>query len=141
MCIRDSSSVNPIAWSHSLGYAAPNTTYNLGLDYTASSAIVLTSRFGYFFENYHDIGYPTTGQTFDFYGSGAGGTDATGKPLPADLQEAAGYFNQPNSQTYTIYNADKRTQFDQDVAIYKGGWYGTHNFKFGYQLNLSLIHI
>jgi len=24
-------------------------------------------------------------------------------------------------------------QFDQDVAVFKSGWGGTHNFKFGYQ--------
>ena len=131
------SSVNPIGFEHTLGYAAPNTTYNLGLDYTASSTIVLTSRFGYFFENYHDFGYPTTGAIDLFFGSGVGGTDVNGAPLPSDLQEPNGYFNQPNSQTYTLYNADKRTQFDQDVAFYKSGWFGTHNFKFGYHLNKS----
>ncbi len=32
-------------------------------------------------------------------------------------------------------NADKHYQFNQDFAFYKGGWWGTHNFKFGYQLN------
>ena len=132
-----SSSVNPIGFGHELGYAAPNSTYNLGLDYTASSSIVLTSRFGYFFENYHDSGYPTTGVIDLFFGSGVGGTDVFGNPLPADLQEPNGYFNQPNSQTYTLYNADKRLQLDQDVAFHKSGWFGTHDFKIGYQLNRS----
>ena len=32
-------------------------------------------------------------------------------------------------------NADKHYQLNQDFAFYKGGWWGTHNFKFGYQLN------
>ena len=132
-----SSSVNPIGFEHQLGYSAPNSTYNLGLDYSATQSIVLTSRFGYFFENYHDFGYPTTGNIDIFFGSGVGGTDSTGAPLPADLQEPNGFFNQPNSQTYTLYNADKRTQFDQDVAFNKSGFFGTHAFKFGYQLNRS----
>ena len=35
----------------------------------------------------------------------------------------------------TSYNANKAIQFDQDVAWFKSGWGGTHNFKFGYQLN------
>ncbi len=132
-----SSSINPIGYEHTLGYSAPNSTYNLGLDYSATPSIVLTSRFGYFFENYHDFGYPTTGNIDLFFGSGVGGTDTTGAPLPPDLQEPNGYFNQPNSQTYTLYDADKRTQFDQDVAFNKSGWFGTHSFKIGYQLNKS----
>ena len=120
-----------------LGYSAPNSTYNFGLDYTASNTVVLTSRFGYFFENYHDFGYPTTGVIYNWFGSGVGATDVNGAALPTDLQQPNGYFNQPNSQTYTIYDADKRTQFDQDAAWYRSGWAGTHNFKFGYQFNRS----
>jgi hypothetical protein len=132
-----SSSVNPIGYEHSLGYAAPNSTYNLGLDYSATPSIVLTSRFGYFFENYHDFGYPTSGDIDSFFGSGVGGTDVFGNPLPADLQEPNGFFNQPNSQTYTLYDADKRLQFDQDVAFNRSTRFGTHSFKVGYQLNRS----
>jgi hypothetical protein len=132
-----SSSVNPIGFEHSLGYSAPNATYNVGLDYSATPSIILTSRFGYFFENYHDLGYPTTGEIDSFFGSGVGGTTVDGTSLPADLQEPNGYFNQPSSQTYTIYDADKRTQFDQDVSVTKSGRWGTHQIKFGYQLNRS----
>ena len=142
-----SDSINPIGFEHSLGYAAPNSTYNVGLDYTASSNVVFTSRLGYFFANYHDLGYPTTGNIFNWYGTGVGqtqyGLTCGGKSqpacaaLPSDLQEPNGYFNQPNSQTYTIFDADKRTQFDQDVAFYKSGWGGTHNIKIGYQLMKS----
>jgi len=147
-----SSGVNPTGYEHSLGYAAPNSTYNVGLDFTASTNVVLTTRFGYFFANYHDLGYPTTGNIYNWYGGGfttvcPGSSpsscvqvpvkDVNGNPIPADLQESNGYFNLPNSQTYTLYNADKRTQFDQDVAFYKSGWAGTHNIKIGYQLNKS----
>jgi hypothetical protein len=34
-----------------------------------------------------------------------------------------------------LFNANKHYQFNQDVAFFKGGWWGTHNFKVGYQLN------
>lgn len=132
-----SSGVTPLGYEHTLGYSAPNSTYNFGLDYTASNSVVFTSRFGYFFANYHDFGYPTTGVIYSFFGGGVGGTDVYGNALPTDLQEPNGYFNQPQDQTYTLKNADKRTQFDQDVAWYKSGWDGTHNFKLGYQLNRS----
>jgi hypothetical protein len=148
-----SSSVNPVGFAHYLGYAAPNSTYNFGLDYSATPSIVLTTRFGYFFANYHDFGYPTTGNIDEFYASGvyttsgsgdtlnASPVDASGKALPDDLQHPDGYFNQPESDTYTIRNADKRTQLDQDVSIHKSGWFGIHDFKFGYQLNRSSNNI
>ena len=59
----------------------------------------------------------------------------TGNPLPQSLQQIAGFFSTGNDQTYTVRNANKHHQFDQDVAWFKGGLLGTHNFKFGYQLN------
>jgi hypothetical protein len=34
-----------------------------------------------------------------------------------------------------VQNANKAIQYDADLAWFKSGWYGTHNFKFGYQLN------
>ena len=130
-----SGGVPQIGYAHSLGYVAPNQTTNVGLDFTITPRIVATTRFGYYFENYHDFGYPTTG-TIDFFNaSGLGGTDTNGNPLPANLQQGSGYFNIPFSQNYTVRNANKAMQFDQDLAWFKSGWMGTHNFKFGYQLN------
>ena len=41
----------------------------------------------------------------------------------------------PSAATYTVQNANKAIQYDADLAWFKSGWYGTHNFKFGYQLN------
>lgn len=129
---------NPVpqfVYGHGLGFAAPNSTTNAGADWTISNSLVATSRFGYYFENYHDLGYPTTGTIFNFISNGQGGTDTNGHSLPADLQQANGYLNIPSNANYTLHNANKAVQFDQDLAWYKSGWAGTHNFKFGYQLN------
>jgi Carboxypeptidase regulatory-like domain len=130
-----SASVSPIAFSHAFGYSAPNSTFNFGGDITLTPRIVSTSRFGYFFENYHDFGYPTSGTTYAWWANGQGATDTNGNPLPAGLQQIAGYFTAGNDQNFTLYNANKHIQFDQDIAVFKSGWGGTHNFKFGYQLN------
>jgi hypothetical protein len=45
------------------------------------------------------------------------------------------------SGTYTRFNSNKATQFDEDVAWFHGGRFGTHNLKGGYQLhrNTNLI--
>ena len=69
-------------------------------------------------------------------GTGAPANDwAEAIPYLASLQQSAGHFNDPFSQFYTKQNRNSAIQFDQDIAFFKSGWLGTHNFKFGYQLN------
>lgn len=130
-----SSSRAPSNFSHSLGYTAPNSTTNVGADYNVTSRLILTGRFGYYFENYHDFGFPTMGTLTNFTANGVGASDALGNPLPASYQEPGGFQNIANSQNFTTHNADKATQVDVNLAWVKSGWKGTHNFKFGYQLN------
>ncbi len=130
-----SSGVPQFAYSHALGYAAPNSTTNVGADVTITPHIVFTTRFGYYFENYHDFGFPTNGNLFFWQTNGIGTTDALGNPLPASLQQSTGYFNAAQNQNDTQRNASKAIQYDADLAWFKSGWKGTHNFKFGYQLN------
>ncbi len=129
-----STGVPQFANSHDLGYVAPNLTVNTGADITITQNIVATSHFGYYFENYHDFGFPTTGVLNQFNTNGLGANDATGAPLPAAYQQSNGYYNAALDQNFTSYNASKAVQFDQDVAWFKSGWAGSHNFKFGYQL-------
>ncbi len=129
----------PSVYAHSIGYTAPNQTFNTGADITITPHIVATTRFGYYFENYHDFGYPRDGTLFGWQTSGLpgspGATDTNGATLPTSLQQSNGFFNAANSGTFTTYNANKAIQYDADLAWFKGGWHGTHNFKFGYQLN------
>lgn len=130
-----SSSIDPSAYSHSLGYTAPNSTTNVGVDYSLTPRLILTGRFGYYFENYHDFGYPTTGTLTVWQTNGVGATDVFRTPLPTSLQQPTGYFNLANTQNFTARNANKAIQGDANAAWFKSGWKGTHNFKFGYQLN------
>ena len=120
---------------HGLGWSAPNATYNVGADITLTQKLVATTRYGYFFENYHDFGWPTTLPDLVWRTNGVGGSDRTGGSLPGSLQFPTGNSTTPYNSTYTLFNADKHYQFNQDLAFFKGGWAGTHNFKFGYQLN------
>jgi hypothetical protein len=126
---------DPSSFPHSIGYTAPNVTMNFGADITLTPHLVSTTRFGYYFENYHDFGYPTTGTLDQWETNGTGNTDNAGNPLPASLAQGLGFFNDPYNAFYTQHNANKAIQFDQDIAFFKSGWWGTHNFKFGYQLN------
>jgi Carboxypeptidase regulatory-like domain len=131
----NSTANDPAIYAHSQGFSSPNITTNFGGDYVISKNIVSASRFGYYFENYHDFGYPGTSDVYNFQASGVGATDVNGIPLPANLQQVSGFFSGPLNQNFTHRNANKHVQFDQDIAWFKSGWAGTHNFKFGYQLN------
>jgi len=130
-----SSSVDPSNFSHNLGYVSPNTTTNVGADYNITSRLILTGRFGYYFENYHDFGFPQIGTLTNFTANGQGAVDQLGNPLPPDYQKPGGFFKIATSPNFTSHNASKASQVDVDLAWFKSGWKGTHNFKFGYQLN------
>ena len=144
-----SSGVPQSSYAHSLGYTAPNITTNFGADWTITPRLISTSRFGYYFENYRDFGFPTSGNLYAWQNNSiyvpangcvlAGvqqpGCDTTETPLPAALQHSTGYINGAIDANMTTRNANKAVQFDEDFAWFKSGWHGTHNFKFGYQLN------
>jgi len=126
-----------VAYSHGLGWSAPNATYNVGGDLTLTPKIVSTTRFGYFFQNYRDFGWQTSTPNIQWRAPSVGATDrqTPPQPLPLSLQQNNGTTTQPYDGTYTLYNASKHYQFNQDVAFFKGGWWGTHNIKVGYQFN------
>jgi hypothetical protein len=127
--------VDPANFVHNIGYAAPDLTLNTGADITLSNSLVSTTRFGYYFENYHDFGYETSTPIYYFEASGVGGKDTNGNPLPANLQQSADFRTQSVNGNFTHVNANKAIQFDQDLAWYHGGKHGTHNLKIGYQLS------
>jgi hypothetical protein len=133
-----STGVPKIAFGHQLGYVAPNITTNTGTDITLTNSLVATTRFGYYFENYHDFNYPTTGTIYNFQANGIGATDTNNIPLSTSapqLSQSAGYFNLPEAANYTQRNANKAMQVDADLAWFHSGRGGTHNLKVGYQLN------
>jgi len=118
---------DPSIYGHNLGFTAPNITVNTGADITISPSVVSTTRFGYYFENYHDFGYPQGGVIEEFETPGPNGQSqySINGALVQD----------------THYNASKAIELDQDVAWYKSTKFGTHNFKFGYQLNRNSNNI
>lgn len=126
------------AFSHGIGSSSPNATYNVGADITLTQKLVATTKFGYFFENYHDFGWQTSTPNLNWGVPGEGADDNNGNLLSVSapgLSLPGGTNTQPYNASYTLFNADKHYQFNQDVAYFRSGWGGTHNFKFGYQLN------
>ncbi len=145
------SSGTPVSsFGHGLGFGAPNNTTNIGADWSLTPRLVATTRFGYFFENYRDFGFPTSGVTYfwnaaataatadvngNCFGTPAGGCSTGTANVAPQLIQSTGYFTAPNNINTTVRNANQHHQFNQDVAWFKSGWAGTHNFKFGYQMN------
>lgn len=125
------------SFAHNLGFGAPNVTTNTGFDYTITPRLIGTFRWGYSFQNYHDFGFPTTGVIWEFGSAGAGADTNSGTPIAAGspLSQVNGYQNVAANINTTTYDATHHNQLDGDVAWFKSGWHGTHNFKFGYQLN------
>jgi hypothetical protein len=125
------------SFGHNLGYTAPNMTVNTGADYAITPNIVSTTRFGYYFENYHDFGYNTTGNSYFFETAGfnpqVAGPNA-GNPGP-DAAVPIGFQNDAQDENYTTHNASKAIQLDENVAWFKNTKSGAHNFNFGYSLN------
>ena len=124
-----------------IGYTAPNVTTNVGADYhhyTAASSL----RLGSAITSRTITTSDSRPQARSLRLSSAKrcwrlSTDNSGA-LRCQLRCScpSGYYSaalQP--QRYTTGNANKAIQFDQDLAWFKSGWKGTHNFKFGYQLN------
>ncbi|MFZ1084807.1 MAG: carboxypeptidase regulatory-like domain-containing protein [Terracidiphilus sp.] len=158
-CTPGGNFVDPSSYSHTYGFAAPNLTLNTGADITITNNLVSTTRFGYFFDNYHDFGFPTTGVLDVWESNGTSTTDTNGNCLgpltgcasmtnaPAagnsapTLAQGNGYTIGAVDQNFTHFNSNKATQFDEDIAWFHSGRGGTHNLKFGYQLhrNVNLI--
>ncbi len=134
--VNPTASSPPEIYGHNLGFSAPNVTTNAGLDYTITPRLVGTFRWGYNYQNYHDFGMPTGGAFDLFDASGANAKDNLGNPIPSTspLSQTSGFLSAPENQNNTAYNQVHRNQIDADVAWFKSGWAGTHNFKFGYQL-------
>ncbi len=113
-------------------------TVNFGADFTITPRVGRHDPLRLLLRKLRRSWLPDDGTLFIWQTDGLfadGASDNSGSALPASLQQGAGFFNDPFSGTFTRKNSNKATQFDADLAWFKSGWGGTHNFKFGYQLN------
>ena len=142
----NSSAGTPVdAFNGGIGNIAPNNLFTTGADIVLTSNIVATTRFGHAYQNYADRGLPNGDRytlTVNTPTAAQSPTNPT-QSLTGGLLEkayapisglASGYANIAANLGYG-YNINTRTTFNQDIAYFKKGFFGTHNFKFGYQLN------
>ncbi len=144
------STTNPDNFNGGIGYVAPNVVYNTGADITLTPNLILTTRYGYFFQNYGDRGLPT-GIRYIYrdtnypYSTGnapalASSTALDGTVLPAPYVNATGWANIGDNRQ-TTFDAWKRYNFNQDLAYFRRALGGTHNLKFGYGFNHGFNNI
>jgi outer membrane receptor protein involved in Fe transport len=120
-------------WNYQQGYVAPNQLFNVGSDITITPSLVATTRFGHFFSNYADRGYPNSVLLY-WRTSGIGASALDGSDMSSTAYgQNAGYSNYPFDEYYTK-DTSVKNQFTQDLAWFKKG-FGTHNIKGGFQFN------
>jgi Carboxypeptidase regulatory-like domain len=129
------STTDPTTYRADAGQVAPASIYSFGADYTITSNLLATVRYGYLFSNAEDRGKPTGIRYLldqgsgDGKGNGVAGLD--GSTVPAAYQQISTYTNL-GSNTQQLYNSIKRKTVSGDLSWLKTGWAGTHNFKGGY---------
>jgi hypothetical protein len=128
---------DPTQYRADSGSVQPAELYIFGGDYTVTSHLLFSARYGYLFSNAEDRGKPTGVRHFLESGSvdTATGTIPTtgldGSTVPtAYLQKAS--YSDIASNTQQKFNALKRKSLTADLSWLKTGWAGTHTFKVGY---------
>ncbi|HWR35499.1 MAG TPA: TonB-dependent receptor [Clostridia bacterium] len=138
--LNTSASTDPSTIRSDTGTVAPSSVYNFGGDWTPSSKMVVTSRFGYFFNNSEDRGRPV-GLRYLYSaplnapaGTDPGTLGLDGALLNQAYKNTIGFSNIGPNQQF-IFDAYKRKTFSSDASYFVSSFLGTHTFKVGYAWN------
>ncbi len=153
-------STDPNTLRSDAGSVNPLSVYGFGGDWTPTSKLVISSRYGYFFNNTEQRGVPVgIREVYQNNVTASNGkVDANGRPLSttpgnpnfnpcttdlngvcfsndgaavAALINTAGFANIP-SNLATQFDAYKRKSWNSDVSYFVGNFWGSHTFKGGY---------
>jgi outer membrane receptor protein involved in Fe transport len=113
------------------GSVNPLSIYTYGADWTPTSKLVVSARYGYFFNNNEERGKPV-GLRYQ-YGTtvNASSLDLANQPFPTSSFNTSGFSNIPSNLAYA-YDAFKRDGLNVDVSYFTHLLGGTHTFKGGY---------
>jgi hypothetical protein len=129
--INTQATTDPNTLRSDAGYTYPNSVYSFGGDWTPTSKLVVTSRFGYFFNNVEQRGVPSGIRYVYDATVNANSTDLTGAAFPASSFNNSGFANIP-ANLARIFDAFKRKTFSVDASYFVRALGGTHTFKVGY---------
>jgi hypothetical protein len=112
------------------GSVNPLSVMTFGGDWTPTAKLVVSARYGYFFNNVQDRGKPV-GTRYSYGNTvNASTVDLAGNPFPASAFNTSGFANIP-SNLATLFDAYKRKSFNSDVSYFLHAG-GTHTFKAGF---------
>ena len=115
----DAGSVNPVA------------VYTFGGDWTPTGKLVVSARYGYFFQNTEQRGTPVGTRYLYQNTVNAASRDLADQAFPSSSFNTTGFANIP-SNLATVYDAYKRHGFNVDASYFSHFLSGTHTFKGGY---------
>ncbi|MCU1238820.1 MAG: TonB-dependent receptor, plug, partial [Candidatus Solibacter sp.] len=112
------------------GSVNPVNTWTFGGDWTPTSKLVVSARYGYFFNNTEQRGTPV-GTRYSYSNTANAATlDLAGNSLPSSAYNTSGFAN-ITSNLATAYDAYKRKGLNVDASYFVHGL-GTHTFKAGF---------
>jgi outer membrane receptor protein involved in Fe transport len=113
------------------GSVNPLSIYTYGADWTPTSRLAISARYGYFFNNNEQRGIPS-GTRYVYQNTvNATNKDLAGNPFPASSFNTAGFANIP-SNLATAFDAYKRDGMNIDASYFTHFLGGTHTFKAGF---------
>jgi hypothetical protein len=123
-------STDPNTLRADAGSVNPLSIFTFGGDWTPTSRLVVSARYGYFFNNTEQRGTPV-GTRYVYQATvNASSVDLSGAAFPATSFNSSGFANIP-SNLATLYDAYKRKGINVDTS-YLVNFAGTHTFKVGY---------
>jgi len=113
------------------GTVNPSAVYAFGGDWTPTARLVVSARYGYFFNNNEQRGTPIGTRYLYQATVNSSSKDLAGNAFPASSFNTTGFANIP-SNLATSFDAYKRNSFSADASYYVGNLLGSHTFKGGY---------
>ena len=130
--VNTGSTTDPNTLRSDQGAVYPLQVFTFGGDYTPTSKLVLSARYGYFFSNTGSRGTPIGTRYIYDTTINAASKDITGATsFPTSSYNTAGFFNIPNNFA-TLFDAYKRKSWNVDASYFVGHLLGTHTFKTGF---------
>src|SRR6185369_7655477 len=131
--VNNSAGTDPTTFRPDRGYVRPDSVWQFGGDYQLTSNMIVTGRYGYWYQNFKDRGLPVGTRHLVSNGSKVT-TGFDGTPIPTAFQLSPG-FSDIGSNTAYLYDNNVRKSMSYDVSYFKSGFLGTHNLKIGYSNN------
>jgi hypothetical protein len=145
--VNTGASIDPATLRADNGTVNPLSVYAFGGDWTPTSKLVVSTRYGYFFSNNESRGIPSGIRYLYDATLSATTKDQSGNPIGATSPAApffntSGFQNMPSNFS-SFFDALKRKSVNTDVSYFLGHLFGSHTFKTGYswsaQSNAVLI--